>query len=95
MKLATDFDFKTNVSDGFAAMIEPQPQRSIELRKSIKPFHDSDQRSLGRALNEEYWRHGITVSAGNGMSVSMEKPNGTGTRTFQNKSKYVGEFTGA
>ena len=74
MKLATDFDFKTNVTDGLAVMTQPQPQhnRSIELQKPIKPFHDGDQRSLGKALNEDYWRHGITVSLGNGMSVSEE-----------------------
>jgi hypothetical protein len=35
-------------------------------------FHDGDQRSLGKALNEEHWRHGLTVSLGNGMSVSEE-----------------------
>jgi hypothetical protein len=74
MKLANDFDFKTNVSDGLAVMTQPQSRsvRSIELQKSIKPFHDGDWRSLGKALNEEYWRHGITVSLGDGMNVSAE-----------------------
>jgi hypothetical protein len=40
---------------------------------SIKPFHDENPRSLGEALNEEYWRHGITISLGNRMSVSLSE----------------------
>ena len=31
----------------------------------------NDHRSLGKALNEEYWRHGITINQGIGWSVSQ------------------------
>ena len=35
-------------------------------------FHRGDHRSFGAALNEEFWRHGITINQGNGWSVSQE-----------------------
>lgn len=69
MNLNTDFDFTTNVSKRLGT----HGAVGGGVGQSIKAFHDGDHRSLGDALNEQYWRHGLTVSLGNGLSVSEDQ----------------------
>ena len=53
------------------------PAIGVPKAESIAPFHSDRSSSLKEAFqkgfNETYWRHGIVISQGNGMSVSKDE----------------------
>ena len=96
MNLASDFDFKTNVSNRFGTPIKAfhdvDERRRMAMRQAFenrvgvsaiaKQFEVSERevwsaakndRSLGGALNERFWRHVITIKAGNDWDVTEQR----------------------